>query len=194
MAVDRKVTDVIAKAGGLPKHLATRVAEALQAQGMVALAFVPAEATKPPREVPVTISLRLELGVAGYHSGCRDFTGNIDKVAADLDRTARRHFNAVYAAWQRHGDHRNYCPQLGNGYPSNDPSDGETATFSVQSVELLRDREKPEPVSYHSRLHRFLQEVANGDHRDVPKAVADFRERLRGKALSAPEASGPVPR
>lgn len=197
MAKNERAAQVIQEAGGVSADVANRIAAALAGGGLLAPQPKPAtKATPGVIEADPILHLRLQLGVLGYlrHGGDKEFTGTIEEVAAAVDADAREHYQDVHSAWEDNGDHRAFCPQFANGYPTTDPSDGEVASFSVTSVALLRMGEKATPVPHSSPLHVFMQAVANGDHRDVAAAVAEFRTTNSRSPKAAAPAAGPAPR
>jgi len=187
MAGGDDIIKLIADAGGIDALAAARVRDALTEAG-----FLPAPSAPPGggRRRPgwkeeVRVDVSLELSVEGYCApdSPRRVSGTLAEVAAAIDRELSAFFAKVEKAYDRHGDHRAFCPELGNGYPSREPSMGDVVSVSVIDVGLTLGGEtrRADP---RSRVHRFLDSVAKGEHIDVPGAVAKFVER--GDPFAAP--------
>lgn len=123
----------------------------------------PAAQAKPgrlPGANKMRMTAELELSVAGYCAPGpnQTFSGSLEEVLRQVDKASRRHWDAVWDAYEKHGDHRNFCPQLGSGYPGGDPSEITRASVKNISLETFG---KYERVSPRSNLYAFMQEVAS---------------------------------
>lgn len=121
------------------------------------------------------VSVTLDLAVSGYlrPNGSKEFSGTLDRVAAHVDRVCRAHWRGVEAGYERHGDHREFCPELGGGYPARDPSMGEVVSFGLRDLKATEgDARKVHGPG--SPLYGFLKEVADGRFTDASAAARAF--------------------
>jgi hypothetical protein len=139
------------------------------------------------------ISADLELSVCGYTSGNnKEFKGSIKEVIFAAKQIADQYYDKVSENYDEYGDHRGYCPQFSNGYPSENPEDGEAVSATILNVKAWYNGEV---VSANLRpLHEFINKAINGEIKNCDDAIALVEKNLTEEINNTEEKASPFKR
>jgi hypothetical protein len=106
--------------------------------------------------------VKIEFSVDHYSAGMHEFVGTMDELKVSIKKAADKFYREVEDNFDKYGDHRCYCPMLGNGYPCRSPDMGDVVSFTVIDVFALIGGRKEE-VKYHSDVYQKFRRIAQDE-------------------------------
>ena len=188
-ARDRAIALIISDA--TPMAEASRIVDLLGRKGLIrdwepAAAAAPDPVVQPPEPSEVEPDLEVgpegqtryrltyELSVCGFAANqpMPVLEGTWEEIVEQLLERAGAHRAAVKAAYQQHGDHRTFCPRLGNGFPKDNPEINEVTRCTVSEM-LTTTSDGVRRIAGNSMFHQVFQKVADGFY-DSPASTVSY--------------------
>lgn len=134
----------------------------------------------------LVISGQMELSVCGYTTQFhREIKGKLSEVVDKFSKISNDHWDAVMENYEKHGDHRGYCPEFANGYPSESPEDGEAVNSSLIDLKMWYDGQPVEiNPTLRNAMSRFLDAIRNGELKDLNSKIISFEKKLTQEITS----------
>jgi len=114
-----------------------------------------------PSQPEDTYRVKVEYSVGGYHADEKTFVGTLSEIKVAAVAANEAFYKEVRKYFNKHGDHRAYCPQFANGYPSGDPDDDGVIDITV--IEVTKQIVVLEDVPYYDDVSKNFRKAIEGE-------------------------------